>query len=104
MMNQVNILQKMKLGFSIRICSYDCLKATKTRLRKALIRAEFMFMMMLHCLSAMPLVTLMLAHVGVNASTVIGYICNFRGKWIVRIGACLAARIVSAKGGIGGKV
>ncbi len=45
-------------------------------------------------------------NVGVGASTVVGYICNFRGKWIVCIRACLAARIVSigVEGGIDGNV
>jgi hypothetical protein len=46
--NQANILQKTELGFSIRICSYDCLKATRRRLRKALMRTEFMLMTLLH--------------------------------------------------------
>ncbi len=59
--NQANISRKTKLGFSIRICSYDCLKATRTRLSKELMTAEFMLMALLNCLSAMLWVTLTLA-------------------------------------------
>jgi hypothetical protein len=59
--NQANISQKTELGFSIWICSYDCLKATKMRLRKALMRTGFMLMMLLRCLSDMEWVTLALA-------------------------------------------
>ncbi len=59
--NQANISQKTEFGFSIRICSQDCLKATGTRSRKASIRAEFMLMTSLCRLSAMPWVTLTLA-------------------------------------------
>ncbi len=44
------------------------------------------------------------AIIGVNASTVVGYICDFRGKWIVYIGVCLTARIMSLEGGIDGNV
>ncbi len=40
--------------------------------------------------------------IGVGASTVVGYIHNFRGKRIVHIGVCLAARIVAVEGGING--
>ncbi len=42
--------------------------------------------------------------VGVSASTVVGYIHDFRGKWIVHIGVCLATGIVSVEGGINGNV
>ncbi len=42
--------------------------------------------------------------VGVSASTVVGHIRNFRGKWIVRNQVCLATRIVSVEGGIDGNV
>ncbi len=59
--NQANVSQKMELGFSIWICSSNSLKATATRSRKAPMRVEFMLMMLLHCLSAMPCVTLALA-------------------------------------------
>ncbi len=41
---------------------------------------------------------------GVGVSTVVGRIRNFRGKWVVRIGVCLAAGIVSIEGGIDGNV
>ncbi len=44
------------------------------------------------------------AIVGVGASTVVGYIHDFRGIWIVRIRVCLATRIVSVEGGIDGNV
>jgi hypothetical protein len=44
------------------------------------------------------------AIVGVGASTVVGYIHNFRGKRIVRIGVCLATGIVTIEGGIDGNV
>jgi hypothetical protein len=44
------------------------------------------------------------AIVGIGASTVVGYIHDFRGKWIVHIGVCLAARIVSVEGGIDGNI
>ncbi len=44
------------------------------------------------------------AIVVVGASTVAGYICNFRRKRIVRIGVCLAAGIVAVEGGINGNV
>jgi hypothetical protein len=40
--------------------------------------------------------------VGVSASTVVGYIHNFKRKRIFRIGVCLAARIVTVEGGIDG--
>ncbi len=40
--------------------------------------------------------------VGVNASTIIGFIHNFRGKWIVRIRVCLSNGIVTVEGGIDG--
>ncbi len=40
----------------------------------------------------------------VSASTVVGQIYNFGGKWIVRIGVCLTARIVFIEGGINGNV
>jgi hypothetical protein len=42
--------------------------------------------------------------IGVGASTAVGYICNFRGKWIVHIRVCLATRMVSVEGGINGNV
>jgi hypothetical protein len=42
--------------------------------------------------------------VGVGASTVVGYICNFRGGKIVRIRVCLASGIVAVEGGINGNV
>jgi hypothetical protein len=58
--NQENILQKTEFGFFVRISSYDCLKATGVRSRKVSMSAEFMFMSLLHCLSAMPWVTLRL--------------------------------------------
>ncbi len=38
--------------------------------------------------------------VGVGASTVVGYICNFGRKRVICIGVCLAARVVAVKGGI----
>jgi hypothetical protein len=41
---------------------------------------------------------------GANASTIVGYICYFRGKWIVCIGVCLASGIVPVEGGINGNV
>jgi hypothetical protein len=44
------------------------------------------------------------AIIGVGESTVVGYICDFRVNWIVRIGACLTTRIVSLEGGIDGNV
>ncbi len=44
------------------------------------------------------------AIVGVGASTVVGYICNFGRKRVVRIGVCLAARVVAVEGGIDGNV
>jgi hypothetical protein len=66
-MNQANILQTTELGFSVRICLYDCLKATGMRLRKALMRAEFMMMTLLCRLSAMLWVTLTLEQSLVSA-------------------------------------
>ncbi len=42
--------------------------------------------------------------VSVSASTVVGYICNFGRKRVVRIGVCLAAGVVAVEGGINGKV
>jgi hypothetical protein len=33
--------------------------------------------------------------VGVGASTVVGYICNFGRERVVRIGVCLTARLVA---------
>ncbi len=42
--------------------------------------------------------------VGVGASTVVGHIWDFRGKWIVCIGVCLTAGIVSIEGGIDGNL
>jgi hypothetical protein len=42
--------------------------------------------------------------VSVGGPTVFGIIGNFRGKWIVRIGVCLAAGIVPVEGGIDGNV
>jgi hypothetical protein len=63
-----------------------------------------MLMMSLGCLSAVPWVTLMVVLVGVGASTVVGYICNFGRKRIVRIGVCLAAGVVAIEGGINGNV
>ncbi len=42
--------------------------------------------------------------VGVSTSPVIGYIRDFRGGRIVRIGVCLAAKIVAVEGGINGNV
>jgi hypothetical protein len=42
--------------------------------------------------------------VGAGASAVVGYICNFERKRIVRIGVCLAARVVAIEGGINGNV
>ncbi len=42
--------------------------------------------------------------IGVSASTVVGYICNFRGKRIVRIWVCLATKIVAVECGINGNV
>ncbi len=47
-------LAKKGVGVSHPNCSYDYLKATKSRLRKASMRAEFMLMTALRCLSAMP--------------------------------------------------
>jgi hypothetical protein len=44
------------------------------------------------------------ATVGAGASTVVGYIHNFKGKRIVHIGLCLAAKIVAVEGGIDGNV
>jgi hypothetical protein len=44
------------------------------------------------------------AIIGVGASTLVVYICNFRGKWIIHIGVCLAAGIVSIEGGIDGNI
>jgi hypothetical protein len=44
------------------------------------------------------------AIVGVSASTVVGYIRNFERKRVVRIGVCLATRIVAIEGGIDGNV
>ncbi len=44
------------------------------------------------------------AIIGVGAPTVVGYICNFKGKCIVCIGVCLAAGIVSVEGGIDGNI
>ncbi len=41
--------------------------------------------------------------VGVGAFTVVGYICNFGRKRVVRIGVCLAAGVVAIEGGINGK-
>ncbi len=42
------------------------------------------------------------AIIGVGASTVVGYICDFRGKWIVPNRVCLATGIVSIEGEIDG--
>ncbi len=42
--------------------------------------------------------------VGVGAPTVVRNIHNFREKWIVRIGVCLATGIVSIEGGINGNI
>ncbi len=42
--------------------------------------------------------------VGVGASTVVGYIRDFKRKKIVRIGVCLATKIVAVVGGINGNV
>ncbi len=42
--------------------------------------------------------------VGVGASTVVGNIHDFRGKWVVRIGVCLAAKLVAIEDGINGNV
>jgi hypothetical protein len=44
------------------------------------------------------------AIVGVGASTVVGYICSFGRKRVVRIGVCLATGVVAVEGGIDGKV
>jgi hypothetical protein len=44
------------------------------------------------------------AIVGVGASTVVGYICDFGRKRLVRIKVCLAARVVAVEGGIDGNV
>ncbi len=44
------------------------------------------------------------AIIGVVASTVVGYIHNFWGKWVVCIWVRLAAGIVSVEGGIDGNV
>ncbi len=44
------------------------------------------------------------AIVGVGASTVVGYICNFGRKRVVCIGVCLAARVVAVEAGIDGSV
>ncbi len=40
------------------------------------------------------------AIVGVGASTVVGYIRDFKRKRIVCIGVCLAARVVAVEGGV----
>ncbi len=44
------------------------------------------------------------AIIGVGASTIVGYICNFERKRVVRIGVCLAAKVVAVEGGINGNV
>ncbi len=44
------------------------------------------------------------AIIGVGASTVVGYICNFRRKRVVHIGVCLATRVVAIEGGIDGNI
>jgi hypothetical protein len=66
--------------------------------------AEFMLMMLLHRLSAMPWDFDVGAIVGVGASTVVGYIRNFGRKRVVRIGVCLAAGVVAIEGGIDGNI
>jgi hypothetical protein len=42
--------------------------------------------------------------IGVSASTVVGYIRNFKRKGIVHIRVCLATGVVAIKGGINGNV
>ncbi len=54
-------LAKNRVGILHPDCSYDGLKVTGMRSRKVLMRAEFMLMMSLHCMSAMLWMTLMLA-------------------------------------------
>jgi hypothetical protein len=44
------------------------------------------------------------AIIGVGASTLVGYIHNFKRKTIVRIGVCLAALVVAIEGGIDGNI
>jgi hypothetical protein len=44
------------------------------------------------------------AIIGVGASTVVGYICNFGRKRVVHIGLCLTAGVVALEGGINGNV
>ncbi len=44
------------------------------------------------------------AIIGVDASTVVGYIRDFGRKRVVRIGVCLTAGVVAVEGGIDGNV
>jgi hypothetical protein len=105
--NQAKILQKMELGFSIRICSYDCLKATgiwdkvKESINEGRVHDDDIDALLeCHAMGDFDIGMI----IGAGASTVVGHISDFRGKWIVLIRACLAAGIVSLEGGIDGNV